>query len=153
VRTIQILGREDGVYEGQEDFTITHAATSTDSNYDSTSNPTTLFSPSTVVSVRVFEVEAASIFLGAQTIAVAEGGSAKQYSVVLGSIPAADVVVNVSVPIAYQGELTITPSILTFTPATWDTTQYFDIEAVNDNVLDSSTVDFMLTHAATSSDP
>lgn len=75
VRTIQVQAITDGVVEGQETYAISHSSESADPGYNSTAYA--VFAPQSTVTVRVFEVEAASIFLGAQTVAVAEGGVAK----------------------------------------------------------------------------
>lgn len=130
---------------------MVHEAASVDTAYDS-SSVTSLFRPAATITVRVFEVDAASIFLGSQTVAIAEGGLSKQYSVVLGSTPSVDVVVNVTVPSVQSSEVQVLPAEVTFTPMNWNVAQFFVVTAVNDDFLDSPVVQFTLKHAAQSTD-
>ena len=68
------------------------------------------------------------MILTPSTLTVAEGGTA-DYTVQLSSEPAADVTVDIT----GGGDLTVNPSSLTFTSATWDTAKAVTVTAAQDD--------------------
>ncbi|MCL4859476.1 MAG: HYR domain-containing protein, partial [Caldilineaceae bacterium] len=64
------------------------------------------------------------------TVNVAEGGATATYQVVLTLQPTA----NVTIQIATDGQTTVSPTSLTFTPANWETAQTVTVTAVDDGV-------------------
>ena len=84
------------------------------------------------------------------TAAVVESGATDAYTMTLGSQPAADVIVTLSVTSASQ--ISVSPASLTFTAANWNQPQTVTISAVNDTVHEP-TLTARVQHAVASADP
>ena len=67
---------------------------------------------------------------------VAETGSTDTFTVVLDAQPASNVVISVTS--ADTGELTVSPSTLTFTSGNWDTSQTVTVTGIDDSIVDGS---------------
>ncbi|MCW2926030.1 MAG: hypothetical protein JWM98_3434, partial [Thermoleophilia bacterium] len=76
-------------------------------------------------------------------------GTTVSYSVVLATPPTADVTIALTVP----GDLTASPTSLTFTSATWNTPQTVTFGAIDDAVTETPVHTRTIVHAVTSADP
>ena len=79
--------------------------------------------------------------------AVSEAGTGDSYSVVLTSRPTA----AVTVTLAADAQVAVTPTTLTFTPADWDTPQIVTVTAMNDAVAEDAHTG-TINHTSTSAD-
>jgi hypothetical protein len=78
---------------------------------------------------------------------VAESGITDTYTLVLGTQPTADVVVNIT----GTDQVTASPSTLTFTPENWDVPQTVTVTAVDDSVFEGNHT-AVITHSIVSAD-
>lgn len=76
-----------------------------------------------------------------------EGGTAKNYSVVLNAPPMSDVVVSIS----SDTQVSATPTTVTFTPNNWNEPQSINVIAIDDNI-EMTTPDQTVSHAFSSTD-
>jgi uncharacterized repeat protein (TIGR01451 family) len=88
-----------------------------------------------------------SIIVTPTVITVAEGGITDTYQVLLRHQPTATVTVTATP----DGQTTVAPTALTFTPATWDTPQTVTVTAVDDT-LNEGLHNGLIAHTAVSSD-
>ena len=72
-----------------------------------------------------------ALILTPPSATLAEGGEAATYTVVLATLPTADVTVTVGNP--DEGAVTTSPVVLTFTPGNWNTPQPVTVSAVEDD--------------------
>ncbi len=139
---ISIFGVDDFVDDGDIAYSIvTGAALSNDPNYSGL-NPVDL-------SVTNIDNDTAGLVItesGGSTN-VTEGGVSDSYTVRLASQPIANVTVNVGA----GGQLTTSPTSLTFTPANWNVNQTVTVNAVND-LLSEGLHSGTLIHTVTSTD-
>jgi len=80
-----------------------------------------------------------------------EAGSTATFTVVLNSVPTANVTIGLSSSDTTEG--TVSPSSLTFTPANALTAQTVTVTGVDDAVIDGSVAYTIVTQAASSADP
>ena len=78
---------------------------------------------------------------------VTEGGATDSYTLVLQSMPTA----NVTITLATDGQATVDPAVLTFVPAGWNTPQTVTVTAVNDLVAEGLHGS-VITHTLASAD-
>lgn len=97
------------------------------------------------ITVNVTDNDNVGVTVSPQTVEPVEGGSGKTYTVVLNSLPTADVTITPS-----GTGLTITPSPLTFTTGNWNTEQTVTVTAPEDDNLVDEVV--TITHSISSSD-
>ena len=97
------------------------------------------------ITVNVADNDNVGVTVSPQTVEPVEGGSGKTYTVVLNSLPTADVTITPS-----GTGLTITPSPLTFTTGNWNTEQTVTVTAPEDDNLVDEVV--TITHSISSSD-
>jgi hypothetical protein len=79
---------------------------------------------------------------------VSEDGVTDTYSVVLDTEPTA----NVTITVSSDGQVSGSPTSLTFTPSNWNTAQTVTVSAQNDNVAEGSHTG-TVSHSASSADP
>ena len=85
-----------------------------------------------------------ALILTPPSATLVEGGESATYTVVLATLPTADVTVTVGNP--DEGAVTVSPVVLTFTPGNWNTPQTLTVSAVQDpDALDETVT---LTHPA-----
>ncbi len=143
---VNVTAEDDAVVEGPHTSTITHAAASTDTNYDG------IAIGNVIANITDNDTLGVTITESGGTTDVTEGGAADSYTVVLDSVPTANV--DVTVTPDSQTDLGAgagTAIVLSFTPANALTLQSVNVTAVDDAVaegLHTSTI----THAAVSSD-
>lgn len=82
------------------------------------------------VAVNVSDNDSAGVYITPASVSVSEGGPAASYSLSLTSKPSADVRVTPSA----GAPLTVSPAVLTFTPANWNVSQKFNVSAANDGI-------------------
>jgi hypothetical protein len=165
-QTVTIHGLENGQADGSRTTSIQHTVASSDPNYTSTY--------SAPVNFTLNDNEAAPAKLVAITqsgtgTAVTEGTVTDTYKIVLTSAPGAGKTVTVtpSAVLPWQldaavatGDITFSPTSVTFTDATWGTAQTITVTANNDTVINSYLVataplnvrTATIRHAVTSTD-
>jgi|GEM_PF-3036502 len=139
VQTVTVSAVDDAVAEGMHTGTISHSATSSDSNYDGIAVMD--------ATVTVQDNDGANVLISPTSLSVSANGMTADYSVVLTSRPTADVTI-VSVP---DTQLRTNVPIVTFTPTNWDTTQVVTVAAL-DATAAGSTRGGMISHIAVSND-
>lgn len=78
-----------------------------------------------------------------------ENGVTDTYTVTLSHEPSSDVVVTATA----NAQLSLSPSVLTFTPANWATPQTVTITAVDDALVETASHTGLITHSVASADP
>jgi len=138
-QTVTVTAVDDAIAEGAHTGTITHTASSTDSNYDgiSISNHT----------ANITDNDTAGVTLSSTSTSATEGGATGSYTIVLDSEPTGNVQIDTSVN---NSEVTATPS-LTFTSANWNATQTITVTATDDST-DDGDLTSIITHTASSTD-
>lgn len=140
-QTVTVTAVDDLINEGNHSDSITHTVTSVDAKYNglSVANVTVNITDDDFPSVQIVES-------GGST-SVTEGGAGDSYTLVLGAPPTDDVVVTLS----FGGQITATPTPLTFTTGDWDTPKTVTVGAVDDDV-DEPLAVATITHSVASSD-
>ncbi len=144
-QTVTVTAVNDSVVEGSLISPISHAATSSDPDYNG------LFVSQVFVSVVDNDSRKAAVDIaetGGNTV-VTEGGTSDSYLVALSTQPSSAVTVTLSVNNAQLGS---DKTVLTFTPVNWNTSQVVTVTAVDDH-LDEGLHLSQISHTATSSDP
>ena len=95
----------------------------------------------------IIDNESADIQVAPTNMNLIEGGPSANYEVVLTTRPIADV----SVVITNDGQLEITPEVLSFTPENWDAPQSVQVSAVDDVVIEGDHVS-IIEHSSSSTD-
>ncbi len=90
----------------------------------------------------------ATVSPSAGSTAVAEGGATDTYTIVLDTIPTADVTVTMTP----DAQVTTTPAVLRFTPANWNSPQTVTVTAVDDALAEGAHTG-TISHLITSTDP
>jgi uncharacterized repeat protein (TIGR01451 family) len=133
---------DDDVVDGPQTCVVeTGAAVSDDPDYDGLDGDD--------VTVTVEDDDALGVAVTPRTVTVSEDGITDVYTVVLQSEP----VYSVTVTIATDGQTTVDPAALIFTPVTWDVPQGVTVTAVYDGVPEGTPHTGVISHTATSSDP
>jgi putative cell wall-binding protein len=142
-QTVTVTAVNDATPECTHLGSITHAAASSDVNYNaisiSTVTPTITDDEPCTAGVTVTES-------GGSTN-VQEGGPTDTYSVVLNFAPSS----NVTITPTPNAQITVAPPSLTFNSGNWSTPQNITVTAVQDGVPECQHVG-QITHTATSSD-
>ena len=145
-QTVTVTAVDDAWVEGPHVGTITHTSSSSDTNYHGLAIP--------ALTVNITDNDAAGVTVVASggTTDVTEGGATDNYTVVLDTIPAADVTVTVTP----DGQTDLgagagTAVLLTFTPANALTPQTVTVTAVDDAWVEGPHVG-TITHTSSSSD-
>lgn len=134
----------DSTVEGQQLYTVTHAATSSDPAYSGISVP------SVTVTVNDNDVAGATISETSGSTRVVEAGATDTYTIVLTAQPAASVTVTPTDP---SGQVTVSPSSVTFTTGNWSTPKTITVAAVDDAAPEPYTHTGVIGHAVSSADP
>jgi len=107
-----------------------------------------LGAPATAV-VSIIDDDTAGVHVSGSSLVVSEDGTSDQFSVVLTSLPEADV--NISVSSGNTAEGTVDNAMLVFNATNWDSQQTVTVTGVDDD-LDDGDVNFNITLMAASSD-
>ncbi len=133
-QTVTVTGVDDDVIDGSQSVQIEVSVVpaSSDDAFDT-------LAPE-VVSVSNADDDAAGFTVtesaapGPDPSFVTEGGSIDDFTVVLDAEPASNV--TLSVVSDDPGEVTVTPPVLVFTPANWDTPQTVTLTGIDDDLID-----------------
>ncbi|MEG5097109.1 hypothetical protein QUB31_33145, partial [Microcoleus sp. B13-B4] len=125
--------------EGSHTGSITHTATSADTNYSGIAVA--------AVTANITDNDIAGVTITPTSTTATEGGTTGSYEVVLTSQPTADV----SLAIGNTSQTTTSASTLTFNSTNWNTPQTVTVTAVNDTLVEGSHTG-SITHTATSAD-
>jgi len=141
---ITITGLPDNMIDGSISYTIvTAAASSSDSNYNSI-NPSD-------VSVSNTNIDVAGITVSPTAgLTTAENGNQATFTIVMNTIPTANVTVTLSSNNTNEG--TVSPTSVSFLPGTWNVSQTVTITGVDDLVDDGDIAYSIITSNATSGD-
>ena len=144
-QTVTVAAVDDGVTEGEESVTLTHAVVGADS--------ATEYVGVAGESVIVTVTDPAGVTVSPTSLDITEGASGT-YEVVLTAAPTAAVVVEVAGHAA-GGDVTVDGSasavLLTFTTGSWNTAQTVTVAAVDDGVTEGEE-SVTLTHAVVGAD-
>ena len=149
LQTITITGVDDMVLDGNIGYMITTSITSADPEYGIlnpsdiavTNNDNEVPPPAGVV---------VNPIMGLVTAEVGAGPGPNTFTVVLNSMPTADV--NIALSSSATTEGTINPTALTFTAANWNTPQTVTVTGVDDMVIDGNVQYTVITGDPTSAD-
>ncbi len=142
-QTVTVTGVDDLLDDGDVAFGIvTAAATSADGNYNGM-NPAD-------VSVTNTDDDGAGITVSAASGPTTEAGGTATFTIVLDTLPTADVTVGLSSSDTTEG--TVLPVSVTFTAADWNTPQTITVTGVNDDLDDGNIAYHIATAAASSAD-
>ena len=130
-QSVTLNAINDAIFEGTEAFTVTVTATSTDAAYNGLSSdvPVTVTDndpPPPVPGLDVVQSGGSNV--------VIEGGAGDTLVIALHSAPTADVTITIWT--AGVNDVGLTPTLLTFTTANWQTQQTFSLSAINDSLVE-----------------
>jgi hypothetical protein len=147
-QTVTVRAVDDTARQGDRTRPITHTAASPDARFQGMTIPSVnvLITDNDPISQSGTSAGVTITQSGGST-AVAEGGAADTYAVVLNRQPTADVTVTIQP----GGQLTVAPSVLTFTPANWNEFRIVTVGAVDDAAVEGAHSG-TITHTATSAD-
>ena len=156
--SVSVWAVEDRVDEDDEEYTVSHSSTSSDSFYEGSD---VLMTFGGTVAVTVKDDDTAGVLVTAVGgVRVDEGvASASTYLVSLGSDPdesnghgtVSDYAVVVSVSLDSVTDVSVSVgSSLTFTTSDWSVGQSVSVSAVSDDVSESDVESFVLSHVTTS---
>ena len=143
-QTVTVTGVNDDVDNPSDERTasLSHTATSADGDYEGVAIAS--------VTVTVTDDDDAGVTVDPTMLTVDEAGSdtTADYTVVLDTMPTADV--TIAVASDTDTAATVSSATLTFTPTDWDTAQTVTVTGVNDDVPGDRTA--TVTHTAASTD-
>jgi len=143
-QTVTVTGIDDDVADGDQPYMgVLGAATSTDANYDGVD-------PADVMITNTDD-ETPGITVSDISGDTGEDGTSATFTVVLNTEPTADVTIPLSS--SDEGEGTVAPATLTFTPDNWNAAQEVTVTGADDALVDGNQPYTIVTGAATSGDP
>jgi DNA-binding beta-propeller fold protein YncE len=148
---INVLGQED--FDTQTNFGVSqnYVGNVISVEYDTTSKTLYTVGENRIVTFDMSSPVVPSFTKSVTTIEATEGqATPPTFTVVLGSAPTTDVVINVSVDTTTS--ISVSPSTLTFTSSNWDTPQTVTVTAVEDSNYDIDTGTITLSVADDASD-
>ncbi|KAB2940012.1 MAG: hypothetical protein F9K17_14415, partial [Phycisphaerae bacterium] len=144
-QTITVTAVNDGVVEGTHTSTITHSASSADSNYNGIAVTSVVATVTDVAGVAVAES-------GGNTVVDETGPTSDTYTLLLNSPPTASVSIIVEPDVQSDvGAGAGGAIILTFTTGNWNVAQTVTVTAVDDALVEGAHTS-TITHTAVSSD-
>jgi len=143
-QTVTVTGVDDFVIDGHIPYQIlTAAAVSSDANYSGFDAQD--------VGVTNRDNDSADIVINPMSgLETTEAGGTDTFTVVLSSLPSANVTVRLSS--SDMGEGTVSPVSLTFTPGNWNAARTVTVTGVNDGIADGDQPYNIITAAAVSTD-
>ncbi len=140
---VLITGVDDGVVDGDVDYTINGAVSSTDGHYDGLAMA--------VVSVTNIDDDVAAVIMNNLSgFETDEAGQLQaQFDVSLSVEPTADVILDFNVSDATEAQIAV--SQLTFTPSDWSQSQSLTVVGLDDEITDYD-VNYDLTYVINSTD-
>lgn len=141
-KTITVVSVDDKEAEASHNATITHSASSSDTSYNGIAIDS--------VVVNIADNDSAGVSISKSSVSVTEGRTRTDtYRVSLTSQPVANVVINITVQ---NGQATVSPVKLTFTPDNWNVQQTVSVLAVDDRIDEPDTHTDTIHHSVSSSD-
>jgi len=137
-QSVTVTAVDDPVVEGAHTGTITHAASSTDPNFNGLSAAS--------VTANITDNDSAGVMVTPTTVDVAEGGATDIYTIVLTTQPTADVIISFAAGSQLQAIASVT-----FTSADWNLARTITVAAVDDALAEGLHTG-TINHTATSSD-
>ena len=133
-KPVTVTGKDDDVDDGDVDYNIILAASSTDNGYNNRN--VNVLVTTTDDDVAAVTVDTNLTMPGAQatTLSVTEGATTATFTVQLATEPTAAVTVAVASQDTSEG--TATPAALTFTATDWHTAQSVTVTGADDNLVD-----------------
>jgi hypothetical protein len=141
---VTVSAVDDSAVEGAHTGTITHTASSNDSDYDG------IAVASLTANITDNDMEtpvAGGVSLAGLPLSIEEGGANDTYSIVLTSAPASSVTINVDP----DGESIATPGTVVFSTSNWNTAQEVTIIAFDDSRVEGDH-NSTIGHTASSND-
>ncbi len=153
IQTVTLSLVDDGIISEDGSFTIAHASTSSDSDYNSQTHS---------IQLMTMDNDSFEISYSISSVTVMEGGSDTSYTVVLNSQPSDDVMIQISLPanspdnlqLSSGGDTADMPNEfinLTFTATDWNSAQTVTLTLADDDIA-LGDVDVTIVHASSSSD-
>lgn len=143
-QTVTVTGVDDAVADGNQVYTaVTGPATSTDMDYDT-------LNADDVIITNIDDETAGITVTPLDGLVTTEGGGSDSFTVVLNSMPTADVTITVVSSDPDEG--TVSPGTLTFTSLNWDAPQTVTVTGVDDTIADGDQPYQAQLLAATSTD-
>lgn len=143
-QVVTVTGVDDATADGDVAYSVQFGAITS-------SDPTYAAIAPAALSVTNLDDETAGFLLGAVNRPTDEGGTTATFTVKLATKPSANVTIALSS--SDTGEATVSPASLTFTAANWSTGQTVTATGVDDTAADGPQPYYVVTGAATSSDP
>ena len=133
--TVTVTGVDDDIDDGTQTYNITLTPSSTDTNYNGSANAVT------VSATTADDSDAAGVAFehsgGSTSVTEATGsGRTDTFTVKLTSEPTANV--TMTAVSNDTGEATASPSVLTFSPANWNTARTITVTGVDDDIDDGT---------------
>jgi hypothetical protein len=138
-QTVTVTAVDDVISEGDHNSVVLHTVTSADPEYDGVATPG--------VSVAIADNDTPGVALEPTSLTTSEGAASTSYTVTLEAAPLA----NVTISVASDGQSTVNPSELLFTPANWDRPQSVTVTARDDAVAEGDHTS-TINHSAASLD-
>ncbi len=153
IQTVTLSLVDDGIVSEDGSFTIAHASTSSDSDYNSQTHS---------IQLMTMDNDSFEISYSISSVTVMEGGSDTSYTVVLNSQPSDDVMIQISLPANSPDNLQLSSGgntadmpnefiNLTFTATDWNSAQTVTLTFADDDIA-LGDVDVTIVHASSSSD-
>ncbi len=153
IQTVTLSLVDDGIISEDGSFTIAHASTSSDSDYNSQTHS---------IQLMTMDNDSFEISYSISSVTVMEGGSDTSYTVVLNSQPSDDVIIQISLPANSPDNLQLSSGgntadmpnefiNLTFTATDWNSAQTVTLTFADDDIA-LGDVDVTIVHASSSSD-
>ena len=144
-QTVTVTGVDDSLADGPVAYTVTTAPAVSDDPHYAGLDPSD-------VSVTNTDDDTAGITVSPTSgLVTTEAGGSANFTVVLKSIPAADVTIGLASSDLTEG--TVTPTSLTFTPADALSPKMVTVTGVDDPIVDGSVAYSIVTAPAVSADP
>ncbi|WP_293369624.1 SBBP repeat-containing protein [Microcoleus sp. CAWBG556] len=140
-KTVTVTAIDDSLTQGTHSGTIAHTATSTDANYNGKAIP------DVTASITDNDSPGVSIVQSGGGTDIAEGGATDTYSVVLTTVPTANVTINFE-----TGNQISAIAPVTFTPTNWNVAQSVTVKAIDDSIA-QGTRSGTIAHKSVSTDP
>ncbi|MBF0245587.1 MAG: hypothetical protein HQL31_10010, partial [Planctomycetes bacterium] len=125
-QTVTVTGVDDSIADGDQSYSINFSLLSQDSQYNGIS-----VSPQTLVNE---DDEIYGIYATTPSGSTTEQGAKATFQIKLNSLPAGNVVVEITS--SDSTEASVSPALITFTPANWNSLQLITVTGVDDSESD-----------------
>ncbi|WP_456404369.1 hypothetical protein [Thiolapillus sp.] len=144
LQTVTLTGKDDGVYDGNQEYSITSIVSSNDVNYDGLAAPSVnaVNIDTTAPGISVFPVN---------DLVTNENGGVAKFSVIISTEPKADVVFELSSSDVQEG--VVEPGTIVFNAQNWRNPAEVTITGQDDDAYDHDKRYWIRTGATTSLDP